>query len=183
MDANEIVEALSLLNAELRKRQAVGELCLFGGAVMVLVFRERNSTKDIDAIFHPSDTIRVCAEAVAQELGLPNDWLNDGVKGFIETQPPLGQHPNLPQYDHLKLLAPTPEYLLAMKCLASRIGAGQTDYADAKTLVRHLGYQTPEQVMALIEEYYPVAQIPIRARYFIEELFPEAASSTVQPPI
>ena len=117
--------------------------------------------------------MRVCAEAVAQDLDLPNDWLNDGVKGFIVQPPAYHTHPRLPQYDHLKILMPTPEYLLSMKCLASRIGAAQTDYADAKALVKHIGYTKPKQVLALLEEYYPANLIPVRAQYFIEELFHE----------
>lgn len=171
MTKQEIINALSLLNTKLGEKQAVGEICIFGGAVMVLVFRERNATKDIDAIFHPSRVMRACAESVARELGLPAEWLNDGVKGFIARPPATQRHPRLPRYDHLNIVMPTAEYLLAMKCLASRVGAGQTDRADAKTLASHLGYTRPEQVHALLEAFYPADMIPARTQYFIEELF------------
>jgi hypothetical protein len=44
-----ILRALSSLSEELGKQNVTGELCLFGGTVMVLAFTARLSTKDVDA--------------------------------------------------------------------------------------------------------------------------------------
>ena len=82
----EIVAALARLAELLRERQTEGEVCLFGGAVMVLAFQARPSTKDVDAIFRPAPLVRELARHVAAERGLPEDWLNDGVKGFVSAR-------------------------------------------------------------------------------------------------
>lgn len=58
MTANEIEQYLSELNDELALKDIKGELSLFGGSVMVLAFKARIATKDIDAIFFPSSEIR-----------------------------------------------------------------------------------------------------------------------------
>jgi len=55
-----------------------GEICLYGGAVMCLVFDARPSTKDVDAIFHPAEIIRKAAKEISNDYELVDDWLNDG---------------------------------------------------------------------------------------------------------
>ena len=60
------------------------------------------------------ETILRGLEALSDDLRLPADWLNDGVKGFISTRHETTTG-NLPQFPHLRLTMPVPEYLLAMK--------------------------------------------------------------------
>jgi predicted nucleotidyltransferase len=81
--------ALALLNEKLLSRETQGELCLFGGAVMALVFDARPSTRDVDAIMVPKAELLEASAEVALEMGLREDWLNDGVKGFVSSQPEL----------------------------------------------------------------------------------------------
>ena len=113
-----ILAALGALSDDLGKQNLTGEICLFGGTVMVLAFTARVATKDVDALFQPVQTIRVLARQVAEEQKLPPDWLNDGVKGFVSMRHEVIAG-NLPQFPHLRLTMPVPEYLLAMKCIAA----------------------------------------------------------------
>jgi hypothetical protein len=171
----QILAALNALNRVLAERGVVGELCLFGGAVMVLAFNARLATKDVDAVFQPANVVRELARQVGESAGLPPTWLNDGVKGYLSTRHDIIPGP-LPQFDHLRLLMPTAEYLLAMKCLASRIGAGSgeaDDTADIAFLIRHLELKTPEAVMDVVSGYYPSEQIPVKAQFLVESLFEE----------
>jgi hypothetical protein len=173
LDRDTIVRALGRLSDILGARGITGEVCLLGGTVMVLAFRTRARTKDVDAIFHPAQAIREAARIVQAEMDLPEQWINDGAKAFVsarhETTPA-----DLPQFPHLRLTAPTAEYMLAMKCMASRVGADPGtpgDVADIAFLIRHLALPDADAVMALVERYYPEDQIPVRARYLVEDLF------------
>jgi len=71
---------------------------------------------------------------------------------------------------------PVPEYLLAMKCMAARMGgtAGeQSDVADIVFLIRHLQLKSPKVVLDLVGQYYPASRIPVKTQYLVEGLFEE----------
>jgi hypothetical protein len=170
-----ILRGLQILSDELGKRGITGEICLFGGTVMVLAFNARLATKDVDALFQPAQRIRDLAREIAAEQQLPMDWLNDGVKGFVSARHETTTG-NLPQYPNLRVTMPVPEYLLAMKCMAARIGgtAGEpTDVADIIFLTRHLKLQTAKAVLDLVGDYYPANRIPVKTQYLVEGLFDE----------
>ena len=165
MTAEEIRTYLTELNDELRLMDIKGEVSLYGGAVMCLAFNARAATKDVDAIFHPASEIRVAAKRIAGRHGLPEDWLNDGVKGYLveHDRRMLFNMPNL------TVLIPEADYLLAMKALAAR--ANTEDEEDVVTLIGALNIKSPNEVFTIIEKYYPKGQIPIKTQYFIEGLF------------
>ena len=75
LTAAQITDALQELSDELGKAGAKGEICLFGGAVMVLAFNARLSTKDVDAVFHPTKLIRELCDRVGQRRGFADGWL------------------------------------------------------------------------------------------------------------
>lgn len=171
----QILAALRALSDQLGGKGVTGEVCLFGGTVMVLAFTARLTTKDVDALFQPTQTIRDLARRIAGEQHLPADWLNDGVKGFVSArhETTVG---NLPQFPHLRLTMPVPEYLLAMKCMAARIGGTTdepSDVADIVFLVRHLKLKSAREVLDLVGQYYPANRIPVKTQYLVEGLFDE----------
>ena len=140
---------------------------------MVLAFRARPSTKDVDAIFQPAALVRELARTVAAELALPPDWLNDGAKAFISVRHETTDA-DLPQFEGLRLTAPTAEYMLAMKCMASRIAAGPGDpgdVADISFLASPLGLRSAAEALAIVARYYPENRIPPRAAYLLEDMF------------
>lgn len=171
----EILAALEALSDKLSQEGVMGEICLFGGTVMVLAFSARLSTKDVDALFRPTKTIRQLVERIADEQQLPSSWLNDGVKGFLSVRHETTEG-NLPQFPHLRLTMPVPEYLLAMKCMAARIGGTtgeQSDVPDITFLIRHLGLKSAREVLDIVAQYYPANQVPVKTQYLIEGLFDE----------
>ncbi|MEA3416805.1 MAG: hypothetical protein U9R02_11735 [Thermodesulfobacteriota bacterium] len=164
---DEILKYLHALNEKLQRRNVKGEICLYGGAVMCLVYDARPSTKDVDAIFQPSKIIREVAKEIANEYELVNDWLNDGVKGF------LVEHPKkvFLNLSHLVVMVADPEYMLAMKSLSARIDG--TDSKDIEFLINKLKITTVDEVFKIIDKYYPRRIVKPATQFFLEEVFDE----------
>ena len=167
MTADEITKYLTELNDELRLMKVKGEVSLYGGAVMCLVYDARPATKDVDAVFRPSSEMRTAIIRVAERHGLDESWLNDGVKGY------LVNHDQRVLFDlsDLKIFVPEPDYLLAMKAISAR--ADTFDQEDVRTLIGFLQLGSPSEVFSIVEKYYPRQQIKPATQYFIEELFQE----------
>lgn len=164
MTGEEITKYLDQLNDELSLANIKGEISIHG-AVMCLVYDARPATKDVDAIFKPSSEIRVLVKRIAERHGLPADWLNDGLKGYLVS------HPRRILFDlsNLKVFVPEPDYMLAMKAMSAR--ADTYDQTDVRILIDVLGLKAPVDVFAILEKYYPQQQIKPATQYFIEELF------------
>ena len=159
----------SLLSEELGKSDTVAELFLVGGAVMCLAYDARTSTQDVDAVFRPSSQVRAAAKRVASRSGVPADWLNDGVKGFMSE---AGAFATFLELDHLRVMVAQPEYLLAMKCLALRIGAEFHDEDDVRYLLHHLDLRSYDKALEVIRKFYPLERFPRKTLYALAELLP-----------
>ena len=62
------------------------------------------------------------------------------------------------------------EYLLAMKCLAMRIGEEFHELGDIRYLLRNIDVRSYKQAREIIGRYYPVEQFPQKTLYALEEL-------------
>lgn len=167
----ELEHLLSLLNEELRPAGITGEICIVGGAAMVLAFGSRTSTRDIDALVMEPAAVRAAAARVAAAHGLPANWLNDGAKGFASGVPI--ETKELLRFSHLRIVAPPPAYILAMKCIAARVGLDEHDKEDARFLIRLLGLPSGADVLELVAQYYPPERIPAKTRFFVQEICDE----------
>ncbi len=112
------------------------QLTLVGGAVMVLRFDARSSTRDVDAVIllpREARLVRELAKQVAEEQDWAEDWLNDGAKGYLVG---ISEGPLLFQAPGIEARAPAMEQLLAMKLSAWR---DDVDIADARRLLQEVG--------------------------------------------
>ena len=166
LDRKGALAALEELARVLASKGIEGRLFVVGGAAMALAFDARRMTRDIDAVFEPKSEIYRAAAEVAATLDLPDDWLNDAVKGFVPgTDPdavPIFARPGL------AVSAASAQFLLAMKLRASR---PEQDVDDITFLAALLGLNTAEEVLRVATDRYSVDELPPRARFLIEELF------------
>lgn len=169
-----ILAALRRLDELLREQGVIGEICIFGGAAMVLAFDARDSTRDVDAVFVPKDKVLDCARQVSKEFDIDEDWMNNGVKGFISDKAEV-THEGMPVFENLRIMRPTTEYLLAMKCLASRVASPgiKGDRADVISLLHILKMYDAAEVCDLVAKYYSERLLAPKVRFFIEEVVAE----------
>ena len=161
-----MIDALTALGEELRRRGVAAKLYIVGGAVMVLAHDSRDATMDVDGDFYPRDSVMDAAREIARLRELPDDWLNAAANGFI----PVFKSPDwqpLYRFGSLEVLAADDRTMLAMKIRASR---GRRDEPDIALLLTSCGVTTVEQAFALYEEYFPEDPAPPRARSILEYL-------------
>lgn len=165
----DITRLFELLDAELATAGVDGEVYLVGGAVMCLALDARPATRDVDAFFRPTRIVRQAAARVAAQAGVPENWLNDAVKGFLS---PRGEFDAYLELSHLRVFVARPEYLLAMKCAAMRLGAEFQDLDDVRYLLRYLNITAVDDALAVVTRYFDEDQLPAKTRIALEELLP-----------
>ncbi len=160
MDRRIVLEALRRLGKRAQDEGLLLECCIYDGALMMLAYDARTTTKDVDAVLRPRDPALRLAGQVGDELGLPHDWLNDQVRTFLAASEQLRQLPiDIPG---LHVTAPTAGYLLAMKALACRntLPGYDGDQEDLRFLIRKMDIHSVEEIQDHIDAYYPDDVIP-----------------------
>jgi len=166
MDSKDIMRCLEALNENMKANQIYGEISLVGGAVMCLCYKSREVTQDIDAIFEPKTVINKLIEQTADELSIPKNWLNDGVKGFLSEKAEFVDYIKL---SNLTINVASSEYMLAMKCLSARVD-NANEIEDIKYLIKHLNIRDYEQIEQTILKYYPVDRFLVKTKYLLQEV-------------
>jgi Nucleotidyltransferase of unknown function (DUF6036) len=166
-----ILALFAELDEELDRVGVRGDVFIVGGAAMAIAYDARPSTRDVDAIWHPSAEVRAAAARVAARYDdLEPDWLNDAVKGFLPLPEP-GRATVVYDGTSLSVSVPAGDYLLATKLLASRVGR---DEDDILLLYRRCGLHTVDEGLDLVERYYPGRPVPAKVRFYLEELLADA---------
>lgn len=161
----DITALLDDLSAELAAAGASADLFLVGGAAIAIAYDSQRSTRDLDAVFLPTDVVRRAAAAVANRRGLAADWLNDAVKGYLPgTDPEAWRFYESPS---LKVDVASARYLLAMKLFAARV---ENDVDDIMLLYRQLGYTTVDEGLDLVESVYQGRPIEPKVQFLLEEV-------------
>jgi hypothetical protein len=101
------------------------------------------------------------------DAGLPRSWLNDGVKAFLSLRGDFDAYLELP---NLRVFVAIPEYLLAMKCMAMRLGEEFQDLDDVRFLLRYLNITEAEEALEVVMRYFDEAQISPKTRFALEEI-------------
>lgn len=165
LDREGIESLLRELADELDQRNAQADIFLVGGAAMALAYDARRATRDLDAVFAPSDVVRKAAASVASRHDFEDDWLNDAVKGFLPGNDP---DPRLFfESPSLRVSVASPRYMLAMKLRAARV---DLDVEDIRLLYKLCGFTTVDEGLELVTASYPGSVIPPRTQYLLEEI-------------
>lgn len=178
LDRDTLERAFHRLGEFAALEQRIIEISVYGGSALVLTTNFRQATRDVDAVFEADrDFVRRAGATVASELGLADDWINDGVKGFLsaadrESRRLFHSYP-AETGPGLRVMVASPEYLFAMKCLAMRSAAAERaeDVEDIRRLGSVLGVKSADEALVIVSRYYPASQVQPKTRFGIEEIF------------
>jgi len=183
--------ALELALTELGRRSNDAgrtiEIAVYGGSALLLTLNRQISTRDVDAVFErDKGFVRKLVADMAAEFGWDENWLNDGVKGWLSTLDMAPQSKALfktypsEEQPGLRVFVAKPEYLFAMKCRAMRVGGvdSSSDIDDIKLLARAIGIKNSKDALALVEKFYPHNVIEPKTRFGLEEIFSSIGGQT-----
>ncbi|MDM8522967.1 DUF6036 family nucleotidyltransferase [Desulfococcaceae bacterium HSG8] len=143
-------KALNRLNELLHERNETIELVVVGGAISVLFFENRYSTKDVDAVY-PVGKEKLMEEiikTVSAEQNLPDDWMNSGVEFFgVQTK----SRNVIFKQENLILYAAEWEEMLGMKL--SGAFRGNKDIDDAMEILKQIGNKNRSETLIKVVKY------------------------------
>lgn len=131
----DISRALKRLGELALQNNETLRLVAVGGTVMVLEYNIRPMTHDVDVLIiapPEASNVRQYAKQVAYEFSWPEDWLNDGAKGYLVG---LSDGPVIFSAPGISIKRPSVTQLLAMKLSAWR---DDVDISDASFLLQKL---------------------------------------------
>lgn len=176
---DDILYLLRRLSSLARSEEVVLEVSFYGGSCLLLTYgyQDRKLTKDIDAIFRPSEIAQKFIRQIAREEDLPEDWIDSGVKQFLLPKGVsyVSKLPELRELPNLKISFPSADYLIAMKIRSSvraRFGY-DGDLTDLRFLARKKGMSSLEEAQAILDRFFDDEIIPERASQVLEEVFSE----------
>lgn len=158
-------------------KQMNAEIVLVGGAAIVVNYGFRAMTMDMDAVINGASVMKDAINAVADEYGLPNGWLNDD---FIKTASYTRKLREISEYyrtysNVVEIRTVKGAYLIAMKLKAAR--QYKYDLSDVVgILAEHERNGNPisiEDVQSAYKELYGEEQLSPFSQAFIEKVFAE----------
>jgi len=146
-DAAQIRQLLDELDQRLRAAGIAATVYVVGGAAISLHLPEtERRTQDIDGITTEARLPEIVAQ-MADELGLPEGWLNSAARAFLPPIPATALTP--PTSPGLRVQLASLEQLLAMKLAAGRA----RDREDIVALANALQVDPDEAVRLTLEAY------------------------------
>jgi predicted nucleotidyltransferase len=166
MAASELRDALGDVAEHLARRGVSSRLYVVGGAAMALAYDAERATRDIDALIldHHGEVTAAVLE-VSRRRGLPGSWLNEQASVYM----PVGSDRRATVvFDHpaLRVMAASPERLLAMKARAAR----STDAGDIGALMALTGFTTVAQIIELVADLFPDEPLAERNIKVLEDI-------------
>lgn len=158
-------ELRAVLADELAAERRNAEIVIAGGAALVLLYGARETTKDVDAYFvtPEASVLRNASSRVAVKLNLPDDWLNDGAKGYFVG---VTKGAMLYSSESLTVRAASTQQLLAMKLCAWR---DAIDRDDARLLLSQMRGSLDE-IWDAVKTFVPAHQVD-KASYALQDLW------------
>jgi hypothetical protein len=143
-----------------------------GGAALSILDQDRRSTSDVDAVIVPNGVAADIVTQLAQERGLPDNWLNDAALAYI---PPVGPDDWVEVFrrGNVTVCIGSVRMLLAMKLLANR---GVRDSDDIGFLLDACGVESVADAQEIYETYHAQEALSVSAEARVQNWLEQRAS-------
>jgi len=157
LSRSDVEEAFREIGEFMLRHRKTAEIAVYGGAAIMLQFEVAFRTADVDAVVRDGDhgLLTQAARDVAARRGWHRSWFSEAVANYVGAPGGTLLHASYPSETRqgLRVYVAKPDYLLAMKLRAMRVGS--RDESDAAMLALHCGIATREALLALLSAYFP----------------------------
>ena len=159
---------------KLNKHGQPAELIIVGGVSAIVNYDFRESTTDIDALFHTDWAFKDAIQNVGDKFGLPDGWLNNDFKYTDSYSDKLIEHSKFyKSFYSLDVRTVSGEYAIAMKLVSDR--NYKSDNSDIIGIIKdekNKGNEiTFEKIdKAIIELYDDWGKVPERNIVFLKDV-------------
>jgi len=174
---DQMLKLLDQLALEAEKEGVRVELFVVGGGAMALAYNVDRVTGDLDAVFEPKSSVANLAKKVAASspYDLSDDWLNDGVKGFLPG--PDSDATVFLDHPFLSVSVASPRYLFVLKAMSAR----ESDHEDLEVLYPLCRFKDADEALDLVAKAYPANRMKPVTQYLIEGIAQQDADSGPEP--
>jgi len=137
------------------------------GAVLFQAFAAHPATAHVSAMLKPSSVVRDAIEAVAAREGVGSDWAHGAVRRVLSDS---GDPSAYLELDRVRVFTPLPEYVLAVKCAAMRLGEAFQEMDDIRYVLRAMNVTTAEAALSIVSDYFTDRQLPPETRARLDSL-------------
>jgi hypothetical protein len=152
-----VEDAFREIGEALYRARKLAEIAVYGGAAIMLQFEVAFRTADVDVRVETGDhgALMEAAREVARRRGWRRSWLSEAVTTYLGEPGGTTLFKSYPSDARagLRVYVAQPDYLLAMKLRAMRVGSRDED--DAAMLARATNSATFEVLMDLLRRYFP----------------------------
>ena len=162
MDKEQILALLHELGDELSEKQSYATINVCGGAAVAIAYNNLKSSDDIDAVltdFDSRNKFTECVKNVAERHNLPDNWLNEDVKIFVNSMKEFS-FVDFGRFGTLSVRIVSEEQLLAMKLFAAR---ENKDLDDAVILAKSLNIASKEEFKNILYKYFSERAVNLMA--------------------
>ena len=163
MDKEQILKLFHELGDELAEEESYATINVCGAAAMAIAYNNLKSSNDIDAVltdFDSRDKFNECVNRVAKRHNLPDNWLNEDVKIFVNSMKEQCFN-DFGKFGSLSVRIVSEEQLLAMKLFAAR---ENKDLDDAVMLAKSLNIISKEALNNILYKYFNERSIKFMAK-------------------
>ncbi len=157
LDKAAVEDAFREMGDILARSKKMAEIAVYRGTAIMLRFDVTFRTADVDAHVQSGDhgALMDAARQVADRRGWLRSWLSEAVTVYLGAPGGTTLYGSYPSETRvgLRVYVATPDYLLAMKLRAMRVGRRDED--DATMLARASNIVSLDAMLALLQHYFP----------------------------
>lgn len=177
LSREQLLSLLDKVGMDLQAQDIIGEIAIYGGTALTLMYDFRQTTFDVDfTAMDPVNNGQYCvscaAKRVAKNEGMDENWMNDAVETFVSDNPSFDFFGEFPKENPgIRIFTATPEYIFSMKMLSMRSTMVSSDIDDIWNLIDACQIQSMDEAKDRLAKFYPNKKLPVRNELMLKDVF------------